>query len=179
MTDQAPKCDKSALDYLRAACNVAITHAKPADVEGHIVSTKAAIAHIESRLRASAEPPHSCEDAYQHFLSYSGLNDSLWTRYVYWAAYPGVEGVPRPDGKFDVAYTLGPITASPTQSNASAEVPAVDEAMVVRILDWQPLKHIDKGTRLWQLLEAAGLAHDEQISALTAALSRPAAEVKP
>lgn len=39
------------------------------------------------------------------------------------------------------------------------------------VLDWQPLMHINKGDRLYQILEAAGLPFDDQADSLRAAMA--------
>lgn len=47
---------------------------------------------------------------------------------------------------------------------------AIDESFVVRMLDFQPLTRRNLGNRLWQFLEAGGIADGEQIQALLGAI---------
>ena len=44
-----------------------------------------------------------------------------------------------------------------------------------RLLDWQPLTHLNKGDRLWQILEHAGLPVDDQPAAIAALIEGAAA----
>lgn len=56
----------------------------------------------------------------------------------------------------------------PRLSNIPDQV--IDEAFVVRMLDFQPLAGRNLGNRLWQILEAGGIRDGEQIPALLGAL---------
>ena len=66
------------------------------------------------------------------------------------------------------AITTAQVTASP-QCEAGAEPPGLGSA-VHRLLDWQPLTHLNKGDRLWQILEHAGLPADDQPAAIAAVI---------
>lgn len=69
-----------------------------------------------------------------------------------------------------------PLYATPRAAEAattnSAQISSslVAGDAVKAVLDWQPLTHLNKGDRLYQILEAAGLPFDDQADSLRAAV---------